>query len=59
MAQQSERYAEVQEGDAVVLRARVARAGEGQALVEFRSMEGPFSVRVPLSEVLTVWEALS
>jgi len=35
-----------------VLRARVARADGGQALIEFASMEGPFSVRVPLSEVL-------
>lgn len=41
------RYAEVQEGDSVVLRAKVARADGEQAFIEFESMEGPFSVRVP------------
>lgn len=45
------RYAAVQEGDEVYLRAKVARANDGQALIEFSSMEGPFSVRVPLSEL--------
>ena len=49
-----ERYAEVQEGDVVVLRAKVARANNEQALIEFESMEGPFSVRVPVSELLRV-----
>lgn len=50
----SSRYAEVQDGDDVVLRAKVYRADSEQALIEFVSMEGPFSVRVPLSEVLRV-----
>lgn len=50
----AERYAEVQEGDAVVLRAKVARANNEQAFIEFESMEGMFSVRVPLSEILRV-----
>ena len=49
-----ERYAEFQEGDAVILWARVARANSEQAFIEFRSMEGPFSVRVPLSELRRV-----
>lgn len=48
------RYAEVQEGDDVVLRAKIARANSEQALLEFESMEGTFSVRVPLSEILRV-----
>ncbi len=46
-----DRYAEVQEGDAVVLRAKVARADGQQAFIEFESMEGPYSVRVPLAEL--------
>jgi len=50
----AERYAEVQEGDAVVLRAKVAGANNEQAFIEFESMEGMFSVRVPLSEILRV-----
>jgi hypothetical protein len=50
----TERHAEVQEGDAVVLRAKVARANGEQALIEFESMQGPFSVRVPLAELLRV-----
>ena len=48
------RHAEIQEGDSVVLRATVARANKDQAFIEFKSMEGPFSVRVPLSELLRV-----
>lgn len=44
----------VQEGDFAVMRVRVARANSEQALIEFRSMEGPYSVRVPLSELLRV-----
>lgn len=48
------RYAEIQEGDDVVLRARVYRANSEQAFIEFESMEGPFSVRVPLAELLRV-----
>jgi hypothetical protein len=40
-----------QEGDDAVLRVKVARANDEQAFVEFLSMEGPFSVRVPLSEL--------
>lgn len=39
------------EGDEVLLRAKVYRANTEQALIEFRSMEGPFSVRVPLAEL--------
>jgi hypothetical protein len=39
------------EGDHVALRVKVARANDEQALIEFTSMEGPFSVRVPLSEL--------
>ena len=46
------RYAEIQEGDTAVLRVKVARANKEQALIEFVSMEGPFSVRVPVSELL-------
>jgi hypothetical protein len=49
-----ERYAEVQEGDDVVLRAKVARANGEQAFIEFVSMDGPFSIRVPLSEIMRV-----
>lgn len=45
------------EGDYVVLRARVARANSEQAFIEFKSMEGPFSIRVPVSELLVVKEA--
>lgn len=48
------RYAEIQEGDDVVLRAKVARADSEQAFIEFKSMEGPFSVRVPITELLRV-----
>lgn len=44
----------VQEGDFAVLRVRVARANSEQAFVEFQSMEGPYSVRVPMSELLVV-----
>lgn len=46
------RYAEIQEGDTAVLRVKVARADSEQAFIEFASMEGPFSVRVPVSELL-------
>lgn len=42
---------EFQEGDYVWLRARVHRANHEQAFIEFESMEGAFSVRVPLSEL--------
>jgi hypothetical protein len=45
------------EGDHAVLRVKVARANDEQAFIEFTSMEGPFSVRVPLTELLQVWEA--
>ena len=45
---------EIQEGDNVVLRATVCRSNDEQAFIEFASMEGPFSVRVPLSELLRV-----
>lgn len=37
------------EGDEVFMMAKVYRANDEQALVEFQSMEGPFSVRVPVS----------
>ena len=46
------RYAEIQEGDTAVLRVRVARANDEQAFIEFVSMEGPYSVRVPVTELL-------
>lgn len=46
------RYAEIQEGDTAVLRVKVARADSEQAFIEFASMEGPFSVRVPVTELL-------
>lgn len=49
-----ERHAEIQEGDNVVLRAKVARANEEQALIEFVSMDGPFSLRVPITEIMRV-----
>lgn len=35
-----------------VLRVKVARANAEQAFIEFVSMEGPFSVRVPVTELL-------
>lgn len=41
----------MEEGDQVLLRAVVFRADHEQALIEFRSMDGQFSVRVPLSEL--------
>jgi hypothetical protein len=41
----------IREGDAVNLRAKVYRADRVQALIEFTSMEGTYSIRVPLSEV--------
>lgn len=47
-----ERYAEIQEGDSAVLRVKVFRADKKQALIEFESMEGTFSVRVPVTELL-------
>lgn len=42
------------EGDDVFLTAKVYRANGEQALIEFRSMEGPYSIRVPLSELTRV-----
>lgn len=42
---------QVDEGDEVLLRAKVARANAEQALIGFTSMEGPYSIRVPLSEI--------
>lgn len=42
------------EGDEVLLRAKVYRCNREQALIEFVSMEGPFSVRVPLAELTPV-----
>lgn len=41
----------IDEGDHVVIRARVARADREQALVEITSSGGPFSLRVPLAEI--------
>ncbi|WP_159083895.1 hypothetical protein [Nocardioides terrigena] len=46
--------ASIQEGDYAVMRVKVARANDEQAFIEFASMEGPFSIRVPLSELLKV-----
>lgn len=39
------------EGDTAVLNVVVARANAEQAFIGFRSMEGPFSIRVPLREL--------
>jgi hypothetical protein len=39
------------EGDPVLLGATVYRADNEQALIEFKSMEGWFSVRVPLDQL--------
>jgi hypothetical protein len=39
------------ENDVVSLRVRIHRMDDEQALIEFVSMEGPFSVRVPLTEL--------
>lgn len=41
----------MKEGDTADLRVKVARANDEQAFIEFKSMEGPFSVRVPLTEL--------
>jgi hypothetical protein len=46
-----DRYAEIQEGDDVLVRAKVARANADQALLEITSSDGPLSVRVPLPEL--------
>lgn len=43
-----------EDGEWVNLRARVYRSGVEQALIEFRSMEGVFSIRVPVSELSTI-----
>jgi hypothetical protein len=40
------------EGDEVFLRAKVFRADSMQALVEFVSMEGIFSIRVPVNQLV-------
>jgi hypothetical protein len=45
------KHAPFDEGDEVFLKARVYRANSEQALIEFVSMEGPFSVRVPQAEL--------
>lgn len=39
------------EGDEVLLRARVYRANREQALISFVSMDGQFSIRVPVGEL--------
>lgn len=41
----------IEEGDGVFLRVRVYRCNGEQALVEFASMQGPYSIRVPLAEL--------
>jgi hypothetical protein len=41
----------MQEGDEVWLRAYIARCDDEQALIGFMSMEGDYSVRVPLDEL--------
>lgn len=51
-AREKTRYANTQEGDEAVLRVLVSRADHEQAFIEFMSMEGPFSVRVPQAELL-------
>lgn len=43
------------EGDHAVLRVKVYRANSEQALIEIRSTDGPFSLRVPVSELLRVY----
>ena len=40
-----------EEGDEVFLKAKVYRANLEQAFIEFISMEGVFSIRVPVSEL--------
>lgn len=42
-----------EEGEWVNLRARIHRRNFEQALIEFRSMDGVFSIRVPVSELST------
>lgn len=44
----------VSEGDVALLEVGVHRADSEQALIEFTSMEGPFSVRVPQRELTRV-----
>lgn len=39
------------EGDKALLKVEVARADATQALIELYSMEGPYSIRVPLTEL--------
>lgn len=40
-----------EERQRVLLRAEIYRLDEMQALLEIKSMEGPYSLRVPLSEL--------
>lgn len=41
-----------EEGDEALLRVKIARANDVQAFIELQSYdEGPFSLRVPLSEL--------
>jgi hypothetical protein len=44
----------VHEGDVVLLKVKVARANEQQALIEIASMEGPYSLRVPIESIFAV-----
>lgn len=41
-----------EEGQEVLLRAKVARSNHEQVLIEIRSMEGPYSIRVPLDQLM-------
>jgi hypothetical protein len=42
---------EFQEGQEVSLKVRICRNDSEQALIEFNSMAGPYTIRVPLSEL--------
>lgn len=52
LAKVEPRYAKFQEGDTALLRVEVARANREQAFIGFESMEGPYSIRVPISELV-------
>ena len=45
---------EFEEGDYVILRAEVARSNEEQSLIQILSMEGPYTLRVPNSQLFRV-----
>lgn len=44
----------IEEGDLVWLAAKVYRCNDEQALIEFTSMEGIYSIRVPIAEIVPV-----